>query len=912
MLQIRNITRTFKSGDEKIVALNNVSIDFPDTGLIFIVGKSGAGKSTLLNILGGLDIMDEGEVYFDGESTKNYTSKDFDNLRNYKIGFIFQEFNLLDDVSVYDNIAISLKMQAKGHDVTTIDEALKLVNLEGLGYRKISELSGGQKQRIAIARALVKNPNIILADEPTGALDSKTGFELMASLKTLSEKKLVIVVSHDYDMAYYYADKIIFLNDGKITNIKNRLVKRKEDNITTYGNCILKISSGNKFDNPDVFNKLLHPEHDNCICITSIPENITIAHPEEYDEIFKVEDYKLQFVDTNYQNLKEIKSSKETIKSNKKKAKLKFSECLKMAFNSYKKSIGRIIFLLLFTIISISLLGTCLSLAITSTEKVIANTLINNDISLGIMQKKDTQEFNENDLIILNDKYSNTSFAMGKTIDIAFGQSINANNSPFAMGKFTGIVECDDISSLNLKIIEGTGTFNENSIENLEIIISDYAAYELQRTGYYGNNINGYYSINKPRNNKEIIGTSILLRQQNYKIIGIFDTNYENYLSLLVDSTYNNNASTSDETDASSLEILKNYYYSKIIAPKGFYKNMYYTNSTAAEKELYSVYSRTVEVYDAANNDYAISKKNISYSNFTDFSTFNNTNCSIVYEKSDNYLKHTLETGGLKNNQIVINSDLLSQNGIDISSSEQIERFIDTLSTLYVAKIDGNLNPINTVYQGLFEVVAIVHFNDSVLEKIFFSNDMVNTLESTKFNFNQMLFSLNGTLYSYEHLIKKLNEDYVVINIDGTSSISNASSINSIKTISLIVSGIFMIFSFLIILNFVSNNVKTRKKEIGILRANGARKKDILNIFVIEEGILALVISLASIVIVYNLSNILNSIYGNISIGIQLIVFDFIIVLIILFTTLLLISLATIIPVLQIASLKPIDAIRNN
>ena len=140
MLQLRNITKTYKVGNGQVVALDNINIDFPDKGIVFVVGKSGSGKSTLLNILGGLDKMDNGEIIIDGKSTSDFSGSDFDAYRNYHIGFIFQEFNLLDDLTVRENIALALRMQAKGHDATTIDEALKLVNLEGLGYRNYNFL----------------------------------------------------------------------------------------------------------------------------------------------------------------------------------------------------------------------------------------------------------------------------------------------------------------------------------------------------------------------------------------------------------------------------------------------------------------------------------------------------------------------------------------------------------------------------------------------------------------------------------------------------------------------------------------------------------------------------------------------------------------------------------------------------
>jgi ABC-type lipoprotein export system ATPase subunit len=131
MLQIRNIRKTYSTGKIRVEALKGISLDFPEKGLVFIVGKSGSGKSTLLNIIGGLDKMTSGEIVIDGKSTSNFSSSDFDAFRNYYIGFIFQDFNLIDEINVYDNIALALKIQAKGHDNNTIEDSLKMVGLEG-------------------------------------------------------------------------------------------------------------------------------------------------------------------------------------------------------------------------------------------------------------------------------------------------------------------------------------------------------------------------------------------------------------------------------------------------------------------------------------------------------------------------------------------------------------------------------------------------------------------------------------------------------------------------------------------------------------------------------------------------------------------------------------------------------------
>lgn len=216
MLEIRHVTKKYLTKGVSVTALNDVSVTFPEKGMVFLVGKSGSGKSTLLNISGGLDSPDQGEVILKGKSSKDFTEADFDSYRNTYIGFIFQEFNVLNEYTVEENISLALELQGKPSDKQKVTELLEQVDLAGFAKRKPNTLSGGQKQRVAIARALVKNPEIIMADEPTGSLDSGTGKQVFDALKKLSEEKLVVIVSHDRDSADRYADRIIELRDGNI------------------------------------------------------------------------------------------------------------------------------------------------------------------------------------------------------------------------------------------------------------------------------------------------------------------------------------------------------------------------------------------------------------------------------------------------------------------------------------------------------------------------------------------------------------------------------------------------------------------------------------------------------------------------------------------------------------------------
>ena len=217
MLEALHLTKIYKTkGGADVKALDDVSIVFPEKGMVFLLGKSGSGKSTLLNVCGGLDAPTSGAILVKGKSSEKFSQSDFDSYRNTYVGFIFQEYNILNEFTVEDNIALALELQGKPKDKKVIADLLEQVDLTGFAKRKPNTLSGGQKQRIAIARALVKSPEIIMADEPTGALDSATGKQVFDTLKKLSKEKLVIVVSHDRDFAEMYGDRIIELKDGKI------------------------------------------------------------------------------------------------------------------------------------------------------------------------------------------------------------------------------------------------------------------------------------------------------------------------------------------------------------------------------------------------------------------------------------------------------------------------------------------------------------------------------------------------------------------------------------------------------------------------------------------------------------------------------------------------------------------------
>lgn len=234
MIELRDVHKTYKSKKSKSTrALDGVSLTLGNQGMTFILGKSGSGKSTLLNVLGGLDKYDSGDMLILGKSSKQFTQADFDSYRNTYVGFIFQEFNILEDYDVYQNIVLALQLQQKKVSEREINQLLDKLELKDLKKRKVNELSGGQKQRVAIARALIKKPKIILADEPTGNLDSKTGRQVMELLKEISKEKLVVIVSHDEEYAHEYGDRIIEIKDGKVEK-DSKVIKESTDEVNSY------------------------------------------------------------------------------------------------------------------------------------------------------------------------------------------------------------------------------------------------------------------------------------------------------------------------------------------------------------------------------------------------------------------------------------------------------------------------------------------------------------------------------------------------------------------------------------------------------------------------------------------------------------------------------------------------------
>jgi len=218
VLELRNIVKIYETANLRQVALNDVSVAFRDSEFVAVLGQSGSGKTTMLNVVGGLDRFQSGDLVIDGISTKDYKARDWDAYRNNRIGFVFQSYNLIPHQTILSNVELALPLSgvSRGERRKRAREALERVGLAEHVGKKPSQLSGGQMQRVAIARALINDPEILLADEPTGALDSKTSVQVMDLLRDVAQDRLVIMVTHNPELAHQYATRIVELADGEV------------------------------------------------------------------------------------------------------------------------------------------------------------------------------------------------------------------------------------------------------------------------------------------------------------------------------------------------------------------------------------------------------------------------------------------------------------------------------------------------------------------------------------------------------------------------------------------------------------------------------------------------------------------------------------------------------------------------
>lgn len=866
MIELKDVKKTYKSKKSTSTeALKGINIKFGDNGLCFILGKSGSGKSTLLNILGGLDNYTSGDIIINNRSTKDFKDGEWDAYRNTYMGFIFQEFNLLDNYTVEENIKLSLELQNKKCTQDEIQQSLKMVELDDILKRKPNELSGGQKQRVSIARALIKNPEIILADEPTGNLDSETSQQVFNILKKLSKEKLVIVVSHDEDSAKKYADRIIKIVDGSVvadtnenineTNKELKLVKAKLPFIYSFkmglGNLLYK-----KF-------KLILSVLLIVCCLVCFGTMISTLNTNVNDDYIKIFEQKgpVEVFINKYQK----KVVYEDI----------IVEEIKNMFNSK------------------------------NLDDIFPKTdTIDEEFLKEVSNKTKMNWYAEynvtNNFDLLSWNYASTQ-GDNEMIYYYIGDVPIAKNMNFI--------------EFNTELFDKNNLIGKKPESDDEIVISSYIAKQIMHYGILAKKEKKQdkAEIYKPNNYAELIndGYYINLGNMSYvKVTGII--NYDNYLSKYAKLKEIKASTLFDMSNGEERNEIDKLY-DALVSDCTFLTRVYVNKSFIDNLDLKE------ENKSNSNSKVLINDK------IYDVDMFGYIANSI--DVINNNGKEN--KANLKNNEVIINTymlNLITNGDYEMKLQESVENdtFIDNVSFLktYITnnqiinkKIKSSLcNNKNYNDSDNFCEYEISGVIDDNLEysMIYYNKNNISSLISKNIKINSIFRKVNNV----EELKTILK--YYPINQSNTLSSSTYSndllvsiSVSHLfKIIGKYGTLLFLIFAVIILINFISNSIKFRKKEIGILRALGCRSIDVIMMFIYEILVLMFVCLIISFGIIPKIINVVNDFISS-TLGVSINVMNFGLVQLCGVTAIMLIIvvITSVIPIKKLTKTKPVDII---
>ncbi len=582
MLEAIHLTKIYKTkGSNATKALDDVSISFPETGMVFLLGKSGSGKSTLLNVCGGLDSPTSGEIIINGRSIKNFSQSDFDSYRNTLVGFIFQEYNVLNEFSVENNIALALQLQGKPKDKKAIKKLLEDVDLVGYERRKPNTLSGGQKQRIAIARALVKEPKIIMADEPTGALDSNTGILVFDTLKKLSKDKLVIVVSHDREFAEKYADRIIELKDGQIISDVTKKQSQPQDindNIQLIGKDTVSIKNSKSLTDEDFeYIRSFLSNNDSAIIASNQQEVTAYKKANRITENGEKE----YFEDTDENEIERIDydpSKQKFIRS-----KLPIRHAFKIGSSGLKSKPIRLIFTIFMCTIAFIMFGVSSTLMLFNENEVLYQTFDDSGSQIAIICKQTKNNnypfISDDDVKRFANVFGGNALGVNYNWNLSIGSpnagllssttSLSSSNEEY-YANGTRIKYCSYLPS-NESYFTSRIKFGQSPQKDNEIMISSYTASVIIKSGAY--------NVTKQ---EELIGQTLYIGANDnlFVISGIFDSGdealsnkygkYKNVVNYPSDATQRNEMY--NEISRLKIEIDESYHLLAFFSKNTFIK----------------------------------------------------------------------------------------------------------------------------------------------------------------------------------------------------------------------------------------------------------------------------------------------------------------------------------------------------
>jgi len=1004
MLEVRHLKRVYRvKNAEPVYALNDVSLKFPETGLVFILGKSGSGKSTLLNVMGGLDNADDGEIIINGKSSKSFSKGEMDSYRNTYLGFIFQEYNILSDFTVKENIALALQLQHKKATDEEVNKILSEVDLAGYGKRKPNELSGGQKQRVAIARALVKEPKIIFGDEPTGALDSNTGKQVFETLKKLSKTKLVVIVSHDRDFAEHFGDRVIELKDGKVISdiSKTSLASVKPaEGVSLIGDNIIRLSKNRPLtaaDLPIINNAITRSGTDVFITADS-HVNEAICEAAKIDK----EGNREEFVKTDPNKIKEGKGTFKPIKS-----KFSLSHAFKMGSKSLRVKPFRLAMTILLSTIAFSLFGASLTLSMFSEQSALKSTIDKNEMSSfpATVYGKNDDEGLTNERI---SKIEETGVKVYKAENSRVSLPVKQERDMFHALNLTSALSLgsngnDVLNNLGLSLEAGELPKNNN-----ECAISLFAYYSYEDLGLSNSSV----TTTKISYN-DVIGTSLTATSNDYSSMGRQDKTYtitgiintklpERLLSYrsnssnvtYVDPNYqelnnlSNGYSTSihttlfikgeegqKESDITISSQLVNdngdsnkgyyslgyfpshqeneFYFEKnkatlskgeALVPLYVFANITDSNSVESPEEgsFANAYQKISRGEYQAQRDYiekiyteALYNK---YKNSEGFPDYYGEDEASKKEALRSFLfdiqtgRSTEEYQGFQKEWVKKQKEILSEITETISfpsitgelpTGERKNNGLEPKEEWTFKAVGIDLTPVEyySTYISISKIDATT-IRDAMRKNGYGGYSNENRACFIGFGSDKNAVSRFLDLYMAKKKVFVDAKSYddipdgawrMNIQDSALSTVESTASMITVLTQVFLYVGIAMaVFSMLLFYNFISVSINNKKREIGILRAVGAKRSDVFKIFYSEAFIIAAINFILSTIAVFVMSYVINTELGKSgNFNFDLMSPNILIVLCLLGISLLASVISAFLPVTKIANKKPIDAIQN-
>ncbi len=879
MLELKNISKTYRSKNGVTHrALNDVSLSFGETGLVFIVGRSGGGKSTLLNVIAALDKADRGEILLYGNSFKDFSSAKLDSYRNTYIGVVFQDYNLLPTLTVYQNIALSLGLQNVTNN-ERVDAVVDRLGLREIADRKPNEISGGQSQRVAIARAVIKDPRIILADEPTGNLDSKTGREMFDVFKEISKEKLVIIVTHDRDIADEIGDRVIEIKDGRIHKDLIKTTELYEPAIDTVGDSLVRVPKGKHLDElalEEINSILSKTDRDTYIINESDTAKVKSMniHVKNAVELNQADNSTYYFP---YRPEPEENKPISLIKS-----KMPLSVGFKLSLSMLKYKKFRLVITIIMLLLALFLSAVVGVFKFYNTDRALAKTITAEKFTyLNIKKAGDYDAetvFTDDDRTILSSSskcVQNVYFGKAEPAFISDnGEYVNQakyNDYSSLFKSFYGVVEMTD----GLPGFEYTAG-GEPAGYGDAVISKLVATFIIDKSIYKGAD-----SFEK------LIGKEFELSGNRLKICGIYETDVKEY-EKAKDVLTENGMNLSLENIAASNETL---YYPQlterdgfVFVKSGFIDNIL-GNTTKAPVSVVSVNSG--KNVPAAYVSPDTTAENYIYKNDSvdgvviDFALY-----------SQIFSDHTNEKSAIEKNLNAFNRE----------NSDYLIRQTTGLTS------EGSQT---SLIKNSLKIRGVVEGTDGTM---FIDNDSFQKFISDAVKVKNVLVYTSGSVGGNIKLIRDIkkigaypNTRFYSDYIQYEQNLGMLSTIFSRMLIMISVAAALLLFSF------VSSSVKLESRQIGILRGMGARGIDTFKAFGIEGATIttfSLVLTLILIAVLFPLINMGMS--NSYAYHFYSIVINPFAIILIIITAMLITAAAIIIPLIRLTKMTPVKAMTNN